>query len=210
MSARARERHRGSPHNPKTVARSSAAVFGTGWAWLLLIALTVVRSPPRCTASSCGTTTRTSRGLSCDRRRAWRGSRFEPGATQQDLPAAAHGLLGPAASVGRRRVRVSPRQRAAARDERGPALADPAPARGRWRVARGRHLRGASTAGRVGGVDFGTEEHAVADVPPRVPPRVPGLRSRPAQVSEYLWALVLFVLGLGLLTSRRSWQRCPV
>jgi protein O-mannosyl-transferase len=86
MSARARERHRGSPHNPKTVARSSAAVFGTGWAWLVLIALTVVTFAPALNgqflwdddAHITRPELRSAAGLA----RIW----FEPGATQQYYP----------------------------------------------------------------------------------------------------------------------------
>jgi tetratricopeptide (TPR) repeat protein len=87
MSARARERRRGSPEDPKTrVARSWAAAFGRGWASLVLIALTVVTFAPALNgqflwdddAHVTGPELRSAAGLA----RIW----FEPGATQQYYP----------------------------------------------------------------------------------------------------------------------------
>ncbi len=86
MSARARERHRGRPNNPKPVARSSAADFGSGWAWLLLIALAVVTFAPALNGQFLwdddAHVTRPELRSVAGLVRIW----FEPGATQQYYP----------------------------------------------------------------------------------------------------------------------------
>src|SRR5678815_6200236 len=87
MSARARERHRGSPNHPRTRApRSWAPAFGASWPPLLLIALTVVTFAPALNgqflwdddAHVTRPRLRSVAGLV----RIW----FEPGATQQYYP----------------------------------------------------------------------------------------------------------------------------
>ena len=87
MSARARERRRGSPNNlPTPGARSWAAAFGTGWASLLLIALTVVTFAPALNGQFLwdddAHVTRPELRSAVGLTRIW----FEPGATQQYYP----------------------------------------------------------------------------------------------------------------------------
>jgi tetratricopeptide (TPR) repeat protein len=87
MSARARERHRGSPNHPRTRApRSWAAAFGASWPPLLLIALTVVTFAPALNGQFLwdddAHVTRPELRSVAGLVRIW----FEPGATQQYYP----------------------------------------------------------------------------------------------------------------------------
>ena len=111
-------------------------------------------------------------------RRIW----VEPGATQQVLPPPPQRVLARAPALGRRGARLSRRQRVPARDVRDAALADSREPWCRGRLACRGRLRRAPPPGGISRVDLGVEEYALADLPPGVAVRVPGLRSRSTQV----------------------------